>query len=282
MVILTDSRRSAKPVESDKSQVKEENKIPKPDHRLPQLNVMEKTVKATQGAFRRHFLDIERMLTKKGGSDLDYVQEAITNITEIAGTELHKTGKPVFISPTDNKNLTENDSCWLLDPVESKRNFACGRMPVGMRMIYMKGEKAGLIMFAMPATNEIFHAEKGLGAKGTTRLRVAGEKDVSQLDVFTFVGDGGKHKLADIISLVEEKGCCPLVSGCFSHSVCEVAGGKADAIIAHNLTAGDVAFADLMLREAGGIIKDISGCPASIESTSIIAGSATAVQSLLP
>lgn len=264
----------------------EENKgpqMPKPEHRLPQLNIMEQAVIAAEGAFRRHFLDIERMSTRKGGIEESYLKESLDNITNLVGTELHNTKTPVFLAPESTDEIPDEGGCWLLNPIIARRNFAHSRMPTGIRMVYMKDGKPGVAMLALPTTHEVFHAEKGQGATGRSRLRVSGEKSIEQLDVFAFIGEqtDTKHKLSDIAILAEKNNFKFFNSGCFAYSACEVAGGKADAMIGYNLTAGEVAFTLLMIKEAGGVVKDINGENATISSTDIVIGSAKAVKDIL-
>lgn len=251
--------------------------IPKPDHRIPQLNVMDMAVKEAGGAFRRHFLDIESMLTKKGGADSAYLTEAVQNLTNIVGTALHKTGKSVFLAPEKADEL--EDECWLLNAIIARGNFIRGRMPTGIRMVYLKDGKPTAAMLALPTTHETFYAAKGHGANGRTRLRVAGEKEA--LDIYAFIGAGSDTKLSTIATMAEENNHTLLHTACFAFSVCEVAGGRADALIGYGLTAGEVAFADLMIREAGGSIKTLSGEHATLDSTEIVIGSSSAVKQVL-
>jgi fructose-1,6-bisphosphatase/inositol monophosphatase family enzyme len=275
--IIQDKRRATT------SEVTKGKEIPTPEHRLPQFNIMEKAVLAAEGAFRRHFLDIERMLTKKGGADSAYIQESVDNLTQIVGTELYNTKKPVILAPESLEEIPDEGGCWLLNPIVARRNFAASRMPTGIRMVYMKDGKPGAVMLALPTTHEVFHAEKGQGATGRTRLRVSGEKDINQLDVFAFIGEQPetKHKMSDILSVAEKNSFNLLISGCFAYSVCEVAAGKADALIGKNLTVGEIAFATLMIKESGGIIKDINGDNATMKSTDVIVGSSRNVKSIL-
>ncbi len=267
-------------IKETKSKAKD---APKLEHKLPQLNIMENAVIKAEGAFRRHFLDIERMVSAKGGVEKEYIEDAIKNLTEIVGTELYNTKAPVIVAPESADEIPEEGSCWLLNAVVSRNNFASSRMPSGIRMVYLKNGKPGAVMLAMPSTHEVFIAEKGYGAKGKGRLRVAGEKDLTQLDVFAFIApyNETKHKYSSIVAIGEENDFNVLISGSFAYSVCEVAGGKADAIIAYNLTAGEIAFADLMIKEAGGIMLTTKGEKTDLYSQDVVIGSVKAVKDII-
>jgi myo-inositol-1(or 4)-monophosphatase len=72
------------------------------------------------------------------------------------------------------------------------------------------------------------------------------------------------------------------MEGSAALSLAYVAAGRLDAYWSSDLEAWDMAAGALIVREAGGIVTDISGAEGFLESGNIVAGNLKVIRQLLP
>ena len=137
---------------------------------------------------------------------------------------------------------------------------------------------AGVIY--QPISDELFWAEKGNGAFIDTpnarsrRLRVSGRKDPARALVATgipHIGKGGHAAYFAKLAAVTERTAGIRRWGAGALDLAFVAAGRYDAFFEFGLQPWDVAAGLLLVREAGGVIGDISGKPYELGGPSLLA-----------
>jgi myo-inositol-1(or 4)-monophosphatase len=129
----------------------------------------------------------------------------------------------------------------------------------------------------------LFWAEKGSGAYVDTpnarsrRLRVSGRKDPARALVATGIPHIGKGEHAAYLrslASVMERTAGVRRWGAAALDLAFVAAGRFDAYWEFGLSPWDVAAGILLVREAGGLITDVSGKPYALGGPSILASNA--------
>jgi myo-inositol-1(or 4)-monophosphatase len=166
---------------------------------------------------------------------------------------------------------------FIIDPIDGTTNFLHG---IPHFAISIALEREGQIVSALvynPATDDMFVAEKGHGAfLNNKRIRVAARKTLASALVatgFPFLGDSEDdiaRMQAEIATVM------PLTSGIRRYGAASldlawVAAGRFDAFWERGLAAWDIAAGVLLVKEAQGVVTDLSGGPNMLDTGSILA-----------
>lgn len=164
---------------------------------------------------------------------------------------------------TFDKELTDFDTVWVIDPIDGTTNFIHGFPFYGISIgIFHKGE--GIIgLVYNPSTDELFYGQKGNGAYVNNK-RMTIDKPVKEnealISTVTFWDDyKTKEKVHPaIIQLVKNTRGVRMVGGA-AISLCEIAKGTFDAYIMPMLQPWDYAAGMIILQEAGGTLTTLRG-----------------------
>ncbi len=221
-------------------------------------------IKAAEKAaknLKRDFGEVEHLqISRKGPAD--FVSNADIASQKILREELSK-ARPNFGFLMEEKDNAADTSGkterWVVDPLDGTTNFLHG---LPHWAISIAAEKGGEIIAGVvhdPIKNEMFWAEKGVGAyNNNQRLRVSSRKDLVDCLVATgipFKGVMDKHSgFSSQLNTV-----MPLVSGIrrFGSAALDlayVAAGRYDGYWETGLSQWDVAAGILLVKEAGGFI----------------------------
>jgi len=150
---------------------------------------------------------------------------------------------------------------WIVDPLDGTTNFLHG-MPhwaisIGLER---KGEMIAGVVYD-PIKDEMFTAEKGGGAwLNDRRLRVSGRRDMAMCVIGCGAPCSGSKYLP--AWLRETAQVAPMVAGLRRNGAAAldlayVAAGRFDGCWERGLKLWDMAAGALMVREAGGILRDL-------------------------
>lgn len=179
----------------------------------------------------------------------------------------------------------ENERCeidkgmvFIIDPIDGTANFANNmNLSVVSIACFIDGEPFAGAVYD-PYTDELFSAQKGLGAYlNEKRIHVTGKDLIDSLTLFGTspynleLFDETINKLRHVFPLTLDVRRC----GSAAMDICYVAAGKAGLFFEEILAIWDVAAAMLILSEAGGEIYTCGGekIPLDGRKTSVIAGS---------
>jgi myo-inositol-1(or 4)-monophosphatase len=165
---------------------------------------------------------------------------------------------------------------WVVDPLDGTTNFLhdFSSYAVSIAAAVDGVLEAGVVLNV--TRNEGYTAGRDRGAwLGERRLKVSAIEDPA----FTLIGTGFPFKdesrleeylyqfgrVAGAVSGIRRPGAAAL-------DLADVAAGRFDGFWEQHLSAWDIAAGTLLIREAGGVVTDLSGRDIGIEHTGVVAG----------
>lgn len=154
---------------------------------------------------------------------------------------------------------------WMIDPLDDTKGYLAGRDSAGVMIGLLEAGQPKLGVVYLPFRNEWLYAEAGSGSfrvkdGHTTQLKAPATLAINESRLV------GHNVLAGDIRPIDEAiarlGFASIIpEGCIGAKIGLIAEGKADAFIHTNLKAGkwDTLAAEVILREAGGVMCDIDG-----------------------
>jgi len=198
----------------------------------------------------------------------DGVNNLVTEVDKLAEKKIIEIIRSSFpahtiISEEVGEMIKPSDYQWIIDPIDGTVNFAHA-IPiccVSIGLIF-NGE---LLLGAVynPMMNELFFAEKGMGATlNGMPIKVSSKSDFKTAFLVTGFPynwpDGAEHPIKVFERLVLE-GLPVRRLGSAAIDLCWVACGRFDGFWEYNLQPWDVAAGYLIVQEAGGRISDFDG-----------------------
>ncbi len=236
-------------------------------------------------------LDIAKLACMKAGeialkyfrSGLEAKFKSARNIVTIADVECEKKIKSIIVQeyPThgflgeeegghgDQKNL------WVIDPIDGTTNYFHGVDQFAVSVAYVKN---GTIMCGCvynPVQKKMYCAQATKGATlNKEKIRVSNVSDLQHsllVGGFPYESDDLLGKTFKSMQTLREK--CQDIRrfGSASLDMCYVADGICDAFFEYRLQPWDIAAAMLIVREAGGLVTDINGNEATLNSGHFLA-----------
>ncbi|MET0594852.1 MAG: inositol monophosphatase family protein [Polyangiaceae bacterium] len=173
------------------------------------------------------------------------------------------------------------DARFIIDPLDGTTNFLRG---IPHFSVSIALEVAGEIVVGVvlnPVQPELFWAEKNGGAwLGERRLRVSPPSTLARTVVGTGIPHLGRpdhaHFLGSIAKMMPEIGGIRRL-GSAALDLAYVAAGRYDMFWERGLSPWDVAAAQLLVTEAGGIVTKSNGAPMGIEDRDVLASNGAAL-----
>lgn len=253
----------------------------------PTVNVMIEAAMKAGRSLVKDFGEIEKLQVSRKGP-ANFVSNADKKAEKIIHMTLEK-ARPGFSFLMEESGATpgeDGDNLWIVDPLDGTTNFLHG-LPgfcVSIAHAY-KGEVMHGVIYD-PLLDEIFWAERDGGAfMNHERLVVAGRTKVEESLFLTGYHrsaiEGGRerffrriHTLYDQVGIVRMMGSSAL-------SLAYTAAGRADAYFEEDLKPWDVAAGILLVREAKGVVSEISGGDNVLYGPSILAANVSLQENLL-
>jgi myo-inositol-1(or 4)-monophosphatase len=254
-------------------------------NRSPLLNVMTAAAHKAARGLIRDFGELEHLQVSKKGP-ADFVSKADRRADQVLRAELKK-ARPAFglvTEESESEEGTDTSNRWLVDPLDGTTNFLHGipHFAVSIALERDGDPFAGVIY--SPITDEMYVAEKGLGAyMNGRRLRVSGRRDVAEALFATgvpFLGiddhDLFMRQLRSVMAV------CAGVRrfGSAALDLAYVAAGRFDGYWENGLSTWDTAAGIVLLREAGGFVSNLAGGPRVATGSGIIAANSELFASL--
>lgn len=235
----------------------------------PAMQVVTSAVRKAGKRLLRDFGEVEQLqVSVKGPSD--FVSTADLRAEQTLKEELSK-ARPNFAFLMEESGASGDDNWdwrWVVDPLDGTTNFLHGiphwAVSVGIekRLGPDKTEIVAGVIYN-PASDELFWAEKGVGAfLNDRRLRVSGRKDMREAVFATGIPFGAVPKKAEFSSILHR--LMPQVAGVrrFGAAALDlawVAAGRYEGFWELNLKPWDIAAGLVMVKEAGGFVTDPEG-----------------------
>jgi myo-inositol-1(or 4)-monophosphatase len=230
----------------------------------PLINVMVSAARKAGRALARDFGEVENLQVSRKGP-ADFVSSADLKAEKTLYEELSK-GRPGYgflMEERGGVEGTDKTNRWIVDPLDGTTNFLHG---IPHFAISIALEREGLLVAGViynVVRDELYWAEKGAGAYlNDRRLRVAarGEmRDALFASGAPFLGQAGRD-----VFLGEADRVLGLTAGirrfgAASLDLAYVAAGRVDGFWERGLNPWDVAAGAVLVREAGGLVKDPDG-----------------------
>ena len=168
-----------------------------------------------------------------------------------------------ILSEETGEIKTNSEYKWIIDPIDGTVNFANG-IPICCVSIAL--EKSGeMILGAVynPFINELFFAQKGMGAfLNDKKISVSNKTSVAKsclVTGFPYTYLDSENGPIQVFEKLIRQGIPVRRFGSAAIDLCWVAAGRFDGFYEHNLQAWDSAAGFLLVEEAGGKITDFKG-----------------------
>ncbi len=168
-----------------------------------------------------------------------------------------------ILSEETGEIITNSEYKWIIDPIDGTINFANG---IPICCVSIGVEKNGeMIMGAVynPLLNELFFAEKNLGATlNDKKITVGNKKEVIKsclVTGFPYTYLDAPNGPLQVFEKLIRKGVPVRRLGSAAIDLCWVAAGRFDGFYEHKLQAWDSAAGFLIVQEAGGKVTDFNG-----------------------
>ena len=235
----------------------------------PALNVVVAAVRKAGRRLLRDFAEVEQLQVSVKGPG-DFVSQADLRAEQTLREDLAK-ARPNFAFLMEESGVSGEADWewrWVVDPLDGTTNFLhgiphwCISVGIEKRISEDKSEVVAGVIYN-PASDELFWAEKGMGAfLNDKRLRVSGRREMHTALFATGIPFAATPKKAEFAHTLVR--LMPQVSGVrrFGSAALDlawVAAGRYDGYWELVLNKWDVAAGLIMVREAGGIVTSPDG-----------------------
>jgi len=242
----------------------------------PALNVMIAAARKAGRPLIRDFGELENLQVSMKGP-ADFVTSADKRTEGILIEELTK-ARPGYGFLGEEGGVTEGKDKthrFIIDPIDGTTNFMHGiphfAISIGLER---EGQLVAGVVFN-PVTDDLFTAEKGHGTYlNNKRLRVAARKELAPSVIATglpFLGKEGHARASAEMAEVMNVTAGIRRFGSASLDLAYVAAGRFDGFWEHKLQAWDVAAGIVLVREAGGMVSDLTGGAEMLARGSVLA-----------
>ena len=255
------------------------------------ITVMIRAAFAAAKMLKRDFGEVEQLQVSEKGPG-DFVSRADLMAERVLRKELERTRPEYgFLGEEGGETKGDGRNRWIADPLDGTTNFLHGVPHFAISLALERDGEVSAGIIYQPISDELFWTEKGSGAfvdmpnARSRRLRVSGRKDPARALVGTGIPHLGKGNHAlyhQKLAQVTQRTAGVRRWGAAALDLAFVAAGRYDAFFEYGLAPWDVAAGILLVREAGGLVNEISGAPYALgTSGSILATNAGLRESMV-
>jgi myo-inositol-1(or 4)-monophosphatase len=244
--------------------------------RTPLMNVMTAAVQKAAKGLRRDFGEVALLQVSRKGP-ADFVTQADKKSEDVLFAELAK-ARPGYGFKMEERGVvegTDKTHTWHIDPLDGTTNFLHGipHFAISVGLVRDGVPVAGVVY--NPITDELYMAERGQGAfLNNQRLRVAARRDINEAVMavgIPHIGRGDHPLFLREVAQVMAQVAGVRRFGAAALDLAYVAAGRVDAFYERRLATWDVAAGVCIVREAGGLVTDVSGHDGFMETGDVLA-----------
>lgn len=251
----------------------------------PTLNIAVKAARRAGNIINRSSLQLEQLAVQTKSAN-DFVTE-VDQAAEAAIIEVLREAYPDHgILAEESGQSGDSEYQWIIDPLDGTTNFIHGFPQYAISIALAKNEVIEQAVIFDPTRNELFTATKGRGAfLNDRRIRVSKRTRLNE----SLIGTGFPFRELDNVDAylamfkdLTQKTAGIRRPGAASLDLAYVACGRIDGFWEMGLQPWDMAAGVLMIQEAGGLVSDLAGEAAYLETGNVVAGTPKVFGQLLP
>jgi len=242
----------------------------------PMLNIAIRAARAAGDVIVRNMDRLDRLHVEKKQRN-DYVSDVDRAAESKIIDVLHKAYPDHAILGEESGQLgnSDNDYLWIIDPLDGTTNFLHGLPHFSVSIaVKVKGRLDQGVVYN-PVSQELFTASRGEGATvNNKRIRASRVSSLENALLCTGLSYQEGAALNGHMQAIEEftKASGGIrKTGSAALDLAYVAAGRLDGVWETGLKPWDSAAGGLMVREAGGLIKDLSGGDDWLNSGNVVA-----------
>jgi len=219
----------------------------------PIINILSKSVRNIGKSIVRDYSEIEK-LQNSLKPQLNFVQRTNSKINANLSSALTKLKKESSILDLNSKH---NSNCWILESIDSVKNFARGIPSFCSVVGSIEKDILNSCVIYSPVSDDlcVFHRGSG-GYHNGLRMRVSEIKqfNASLLGIFREYEGENESKFMELIrKKLYKKSVSFRESGSLFIDVCNVGYGKLDCCLSVNIPLNSHKLCSLIIQETGGI-----------------------------
>jgi len=173
---------------------------------------------------------------------------------------------------------------WIVDPLDGTFNFVHGFPYIATSIAIERDGEVESGVIANPLTNEIFYGVLGSGAwlcdgsdltRSPLKLRVSSADRLDRALIASVLPSAANVSFEQVLpAWLDVARTCGSIrrTGAAALDLAHVASGRFDGFFVMSLARWDAAAGALLVREAGGDVKDFSGGSEYLDTNQVIAG----------
>lgn len=179
----------------------------------------------------------------------------------------------------------DSEYTWIIDPLDGTTNFLHSIPQYCISIALQHRDQITQAVIYDPCHNDLFTATRGAGAfLNDRRIRVSKTREMADALIgtgFPYTDFGKIDAYMAILKEVLQKSAGVRRPGAAALDLAYIAAGRFDGFFELGLQPWDIAAGSLMVLEAGGLITDLNGDAAYLESGNVVAGTPKVFAQLL-
>ena len=241
----------------------------------PALNIAIKAARRASQIINRASLDLD-ILQVSSKKPNDFVTEVDKAAEAVIIETLREAYPSHGILAEESGETPGGEYQWIIDPLDGTTNFIHGFPQYAVSIALAKNGNVEQAVVFDPNRNELFTASKGNGAfLNERRIRVSKRIRLNE----SLIGTGFPYRsfthvdaYLGLMKELMEKAAGLRRPGAASLDLAYVACGRYDAFFEFGLAPWDMAAGALLISEAGGLVSDLKGEAAYLQTGNIVAG----------
>lgn len=207
--------------------------------------------------FRSGLSTSARIWSKSGGSPVTEADVAVDTFLKVRLSQTFPEAGWLSEETADDARRLGRRNVWIVDPIDGTRAYLSGSHDWSVAVALLDEGAPILGIVYAPAHETLYEAEQGRGAR-----RNGSEIEVSRASALSGLSVAGPNPFVDKLEGVIPDLKRPPRIPSLALRVARVAEGSVDAgLVSTDARDWDIAAADLILREAGGILSGLDGQP---------------------
>jgi len=241
----------------------------------PLLNIAVRAARNAGEIITRRLGD-QRNLDVKRKSPNDFVSEVDHEAESAIIFEIQRHYRDHAFLAEERGQIGDSEHLWIIDPLDGTTNFLHGLPVFAVSIAYQYRGRLEHGVIYDPMRQELFTASRGGGAfLDDRRIRVAGLNTLDGALIGTGFPYTDHRYLDEYLAMFREvikKTAGVRRPGAAAIDLAWLAAGRLDGFWEMGLQPWDIAAGSLLVREAGGIVGNLSGGTDYLESGNILAG----------